>query len=149
MSVIPANCSRGGWFVLLISFTCLTEPRLWLSWFSLLPSATVVAVRYYFHKCVSRILSTGGGVHASWTHPRALPWTPLHPTRRSLQRTAHILLECILVIILCSRNLTEFNSINAGEMTLLKSWIKGWCLVNTNWNKYYSVEFCLPILFLA
>ena len=53
---------------------------------SLLPSATVVAERQCFHKCMSRILSTGGGVfqHAVGQTPPSLgrhppPWadTPL------------------------------------------------------------------------
>ena len=60
---------------------------------------------------MSRILSTGGGVHTPLGgHPA--PGRPLppqvdtllgrhpHPIRRPLQRTARILLECILVFLL-------------------------------------------------
>ena len=53
-----------------------------------LPFATVVAERLCFHMCLS-VHREGGGVH-----PPAVD-TP--PSRRLLQRTLRILLECILV----------------------------------------------------
>ena len=76
----------------------------------LLPSATVVAERLSFHRC----LSTGRGLHppgqtppvgryppgqAHMPPPGQTPPRPHTPTpgRRPLQRTVRILLECILV----------------------------------------------------
>ena len=69
-----------------------------------LPYANELAERYCFHKCVSRILSTGGclpdsrqgrlGRHPTWADTRPLP-----PRRQPLQRTVHILLACILVFM--------------------------------------------------
>ena len=78
-----------------------TEESLDYNWrYVLLPSATVVAERLCFHRCLS--VHRRGGVHP-WPgrHPPSLlgrqkaRQTP--PGRRPLQRTVRILLECILV----------------------------------------------------
>ena len=76
-----------------------------------LPSATVVAERLCFHRC---LFVYRGGVHPQGRHPPPRadilpPWTdtlpplgrhPPSPSRRLLQRTVQILLECILVLAL-------------------------------------------------
>ena len=70
----------------------------------------------YFHKCVSRILSTGGGsasVHAG-IHP---------PGRRLLQWTVRSLLECILV--------WRLNSI---YICLRQAWIRLSTLASKPWG---------------
>ena len=78
-----------------------TKESLDYNWrYVLLPSATVVAERLCFHRCLS--VHRRGGVHP-WPgrHPPSLlgrqkaRQTP--PGRRPLERTVRILLECILI----------------------------------------------------
>ena len=61
----------------------------------------VVATRKCFHKCLSFCLQWGGVWYtprADTPPPRRTPPPPRPASRRLLQRTVRILLECILVL---------------------------------------------------
>ena len=71
--------------------------------FPFLPSVTVVAERLCFHRCLSvhgREVYTPGQTLCRADTP--LGRTPPLPSRRLLQRTVRILLECILVSVMLS-----------------------------------------------
>ena len=93
----------------------------------LLPSATVVAERLCFHKCLSvhRVRCTP----LPWqAHPLARHTTPPPPSRWLLQRTVRILLECFLVLIK--------HSIST------KSCMRVYCLPPDNVRNNRSIQSC-------
>ena len=77
----------------------------------LLPSATVVAQRLCFHRCLS--------VHGGWcTPPLAGRHPQPHPTpsRRLLQRTVCILLECILISVIFPTLIERFLNVDTAPL---------------------------------
>ena len=101
--------------------------------FSSLPSATVVAERLCFHRYLcprgggGACMARGGVAWGICMAGRGRAWQE----RRPLQRTARILLECILVFFLCSLSVRSKRITRSFDETIVQMPSVGWFLFSS------------------